>query len=745
MPHNPSTALQDKGLQALAFAPIVLLLVVLLGLFVRLHGITRESIWWDEYTSVIHLEPPRAWQDSLHYDRWQLTVAREDSPSLWAFLKKNRSMDPATMPLYYAFEYLAYNLAGRSILGLRLLSVFIGILLIPAVYLFGRDLFGKNAGLIAAFCLALSPIHRQFSVEIRMYGLMTLLALLSAYTFMHLVRDGQRRWWLLHAAADLFLFWTHPFAVLIPFVEGVFWVLSRPKDYRRIAAWVGMHAMLVLPVVIYISTIRFWSLESTSSWMRLPALRELAGDLFADDCIGMTYQLRANTGAWEFFLIPACAKAIVASRWLVGRWMVGAFLLAALWVAVRSVWEAWRQRNVEAASCRFKHGSGKGPWAWSFFLLLWWLLPPLVLYAVSMFWRPCIMPRYTLHSSIALYLILGGAIVLLPRRYPKILAFCVLAAFYGYQQMLVLGGPQHTDYRSAAQHIRAEAKPDDLILVHNELWKRVFAYNLGPAPNVIAYAKTFDVLAEECAFFIGLNKPSIIAPGGPCQVWAVIRTDYFESGPYPQFEKELTVRNLAFRFYEFGGIQHVLVYHVFPSPSAPSPMSVMQGLPNTAVIDMGELALEFWRARDYDAAAAASKHTIRIDPGYSRAHTYLGMALKEKGESGAALAAFQDAVALDPADYPWSFVNIGMLLTDNGRYTEAVAALEKAIMRIPNNSWAYTCLGNAYHGKGDTVSAIAAYQKAIALDPGDQRPREELEEATQVGSAPRAAANGDPR
>ena len=48
----------------------------------RAAGITAESAWWDEYTSVMHL----------------------DAPSLGRFLSLNRTLDPLTLPLYYTLE-----------------------------------------------------------------------------------------------------------------------------------------------------------------------------------------------------------------------------------------------------------------------------------------------------------------------------------------------------------------------------------------------------------------------------------------------------------------------------------------------------------------------------------------------------------------------------------------------------------------------------------------------------------------
>lgn len=700
----------------------VLLSIMAVGLAVRVAGVTRESVWWDEYSSLVHLEPPAAWRDSPHFNRWNQQLFRETAPSLWAFLKQNRTMDPATMPLYYTLEYFWHKHISDRPAGLRLLSILIGMAILPAIYIFGRDLFGPSAGLVAALCVALSPIHRQFSQEIRMYGLMTLLALLSCYTFMHLLRHGGRRWWLLYAIATLLLFWTHPFATLVPAVQGLFWLCFHAEQRGRFVAWAALTGALFVPSAAYIATIRFWPVDSTKDWMKLPTLREFAGDLFADDCIGLTYQLRAGTAAWEWLLTPEAAATVVAVKMTISRWTAGLFIACAIGLCAYSLARARRSRGVPEGKSR--------PLRWPFFLALWWLLPPLILYGISVVWRPCIMPRYTVHSSLGLYLMIGGAVTSL--RWPLVrrAVIALLVALYGYQQMLVLGNPQHEDWLSAGRLIRTESSHEDLILVHNSLWKRIFAFNTGPMANILHYSDSLDGLAELAAFYLDLSSETGNAGERPPKVWAVIQTRWFESGPSLPFEQALAARGLDFTGWEFGGIQRVLVYAV---RSGGAPRKSLPGVPAPPNIasELAELSLEFWRLKQYDAAVAAARRALDFDPDFALAYSYMGMAHKEAGDKDAALEAFQKAVTLNPDGYPWSYINLGMILTEMGRYDEAITALQHALKLLPDDSWAYTCLGRAHRLRGDTQAAVEALEKAVSLDPNDPRPGEELDAARQ--------------
>ncbi len=706
-----------KGLKILFMA------ILLSGLLVRLAHINGESVWWDEFATVAFLKAPPAYEDSPYFDQWNQVVIRQPSPTPGAFLRQNRDLDPAAMPLYLLIEYYWNCYVNASPLALRLLSLLFGLAVLPVTFLLGKHLYGPVAGLIAMGCVALSPIHVQFSREIRMYGLMTLLAVSAVYAFCRLLEDKGLRWRILYGVSILLLSWNHPFALLLPFVMGVFWLIAFPGDFMRLFKWGLLTAVVVMPAALWVLTIQFWGQDSTESWMRVPNLVELLNDIFADDAIGATYQVNASPTAWAWLLGEDLARRIIAWRWTVGQIALVAVVAALLWLFIVSA--GYRRHSAEWTGLK---GGPVSCFKKSMFLSLWALVPPLILYALSVVWRPCHQPRYTVHSSVALYLILGGAVMSLPKKALRMLGVTCLILFYGYQQMLMLGEPQHPDWLGASRAIRGQANSGDLVLAHNWLWKRVFAYNLGPVPNIVCYGSSYEILAEKSAFFLELHAG---AETGPKGVWVVVQTDYFTQGTIPQLEREFEVRGLSYTAREFSGIQRVILYHVRRTPDTPR-YEPLVSADSLAPKEFADLAMEFWRAREYETAIAAAQAALRINPQHARSWSYLGMSFKELERNTEALEAFQRALEIDPDDYPWTLNNHAELLILAGRYQDAVTIALKALEALPGDPWCLALLGRAYYNLGDFQRAREALEEAVQGGGQDMRIPQWLDETKKA-------------
>lgn len=125
-----------------------------LGLALRLVQLDAQPLWWDEGYSVF--------------------FATRALPTLLA-----RTAIDIHPPLYYVLLRTWMLAFGPSAPALRLLSVVIGVAAIPLVFNIARALFNTRVGLVSASLVAIAPLHIYYSQELRMYGLVTLLALAS--------------------------------------------------------------------------------------------------------------------------------------------------------------------------------------------------------------------------------------------------------------------------------------------------------------------------------------------------------------------------------------------------------------------------------------------------------------------------------------------------------------------------------------------------------------------------------------
>ncbi|HLB12272.1 MAG TPA: glycosyltransferase family 39 protein, partial [Dehalococcoidia bacterium] len=129
-------------------------------------------------------------------------------------------------PLYYFLVHFWLPLAGKSEFALRFPAVFFGMLIIPVLYVLGKRLAGAKAATIAGAIAALSPFYLDFSQQVRMYTLVTFLAVLSMYSFQRAFGDGRRGWWVVYALSVALALYTHYFAITIVLVQAVLVVVG---------------------------------------------------------------------------------------------------------------------------------------------------------------------------------------------------------------------------------------------------------------------------------------------------------------------------------------------------------------------------------------------------------------------------------------------------------------------------------------------------------------------------------------
>ena len=333
-------------------------------------------------------------------------------------------------PLYY-FSLLAWtSVFGAGEYALRSLSVFFGVLTIPVVFSIGRLLAGTQVGLIAAALLATSPIHVQYSTEVRMYSLLPLMvsvALWGAVRFAMAPAHPKAGLQGVGAFAigSVLAGWTQIAGLFVIPSASLFMVLGWYFGGRaRSAALLWLTGNIVVLIVLLASVPMFVTLMHNAAglagWIPAPTVRvigETVGSLLAQKLMP---------------IVPYGILALVA----------GGFALA----AAGGAWD-WRRDPRKIG-----------------FVVLIGILPFCLTIAVSLILKPIFITRIHLWSLIPIYLMIAAAIVALRGRLAGtflivFLSLCQTAGLYAYH--FDWGRP---DWRSAIALISASSKDTDIIV-----------------------------------------------------------------------------------------------------------------------------------------------------------------------------------------------------------------------------------------------------------------------------------------
>lgn len=169
-------------------------------------------------------------------------------------------------------------------------------------------------------------------------------------------------------------------------------------------------------------------------------------------------------------------------------------------------------------------------------------------------------------------------------------------------------------------------------------------------------------------------------------------------------------------------------------------------------ITMFDIGLVYYYRGRYDQAVDYLQRAIRLKPGYAPAINSLGNTYSAMGEwdkaieayeriiedafygtphfalSNMALAYYQkkefdqaeryflEALKINP-DFINALAGLGVLFIEQGRYTEAVSRLERAVRKEPKVAQLHFHLGRAYRGAGNNARAKAEFARAAELEP----------------------------
>ncbi|MBK5222381.1 MAG: glycosyltransferase family 39 protein [Acidimicrobiia bacterium] len=350
------------------------------GLALCLHRIGTTSLWLDEAFSVAGSgDLARSWRDrggsmGLYYSLL----------SVWA--------EPSSSPGW-----------------VRLPSAVFAAATVPFVYLIGREVGGRRVALYAASLLVVSWGFVRYGQEARSYSMVLLLAAISWWTFLRIVRSPATWPWVAYGIASGLVGYAHPLGVLViaPQVVCLAAVSAPFATLRRWAPGLALAAVLVVPLVVLIVT------SSGAEPERVPSLR-----------LRQFEQLQTQFG---------------------GTFAVGTWAMTAGWVIGTAV----------VVRRMFSVASGPRRMAW-LVPALWFWVPIAGLAAISAV-QPTFAARYLLGSLPAACLLVAAALDALPHRV-RSLALVVLVALSLVSVGRLWESPRQ-DWAAVVEHVADPREP----------------------------------------------------------------------------------------------------------------------------------------------------------------------------------------------------------------------------------------------------------------------------------------------
>src|SRR5215831_3321896 len=114
-------------------------------------------------------------------------------------------------------------------------------------------------------------------------------------------------------------------------------------------------------------------------------------------------------------------------------------------------------------------------------------------------------------------------------------------------------------------------------------------------------------------------------------------------------------------------------------------------------------------------AEVCYRRVLATEPEHPDALHLLGLLAQQVGRYDQAVELI--GRALKRNGHPVYFSNLGVVLNDQGKLEEAIAAYRQAISIKPDFAEAYSNLGNSLNDQGKVDEAIAAYRQAISIRP----------------------------
>jgi len=210
---------------------IILLIILLASIYLRFHGLTKQSFWMDELQTMLDAEPGQTWK---------------------YFFSSIKNLEGVHPPLFFIFERAFLSVFGYNDWVGRTLSALGGVASVYAIFFLGKEIKDKTLGLTAATLMCVNYFSIYYSQQARMYTFVCLFTTLSYLFFIRLCKHLKIIDAAIFVISTSCLIYTHYFGFLVIISELVMAVFFLVQEKQKLKLFVILFISELIIVLLYI-------------------------------------------------------------------------------------------------------------------------------------------------------------------------------------------------------------------------------------------------------------------------------------------------------------------------------------------------------------------------------------------------------------------------------------------------------------------------------------------------------------
>ncbi len=179
----------------------------------------------------------------------------------WYFASQNNVIDTVLelvkqdihMPLYFVILHFWIKMFGQNDVAMHSCTLVLTLPLIPIAFYSMKTLFNKTAGYFSAILLAINAWGIYYSVEVRFYGMVFVLSLLSAFCFAKMLETFDKKYIWAFIISHILLIYTFSATGMLTLMYALFAIIYLALKHRdkmlEMAKYFSILLVVSIPVI----------------------------------------------------------------------------------------------------------------------------------------------------------------------------------------------------------------------------------------------------------------------------------------------------------------------------------------------------------------------------------------------------------------------------------------------------------------------------------------------------------------